>query len=145
MPLNESRSIRRSNLTREQIRQAELAIYGLQEIDLQPQRELSHDEIQQMRAIIARHDNGHKPLKEFDLNNPPREPYKHQEFPRVMYHHGKRTTRLAQDADEMQLALDAGWKKEPFSSEPDSEIELSAEELAEVAKLDAEARKPKKK
>ncbi len=135
---------RRSNLTREQKQQAEAAIYGLQENFMAPS--LTKDEIERMRAIVAQHDSqGRGKIQEFDLNNPPKQPYTHQEFPRVMYHHGKHITRIAKDAEEMDAAISAGWSKEPFPAVPEpEEPELDAESAAEAAELDAKLKRNKR-
>lgn len=89
---------------------------------------LSQDEIDKMRAIVAAHDQaaGKQGIQEFDLNNPPQKPYRHQDFPRVMYHHGRREMRLAQNEEEMQAALKGGWKKEPFLAEQVEEQQAPA-------------------
>jgi len=91
-----------------------------------------------MRAIVAAHDQqaGREGMKEFDINNPPRQPYTHQEYPRVMYHHGTRQMRKANSAGEVAAAEAAGWKKDPFPAEfaePAPESAATAQEAqAEV-------------
>ena len=143
MPINEAAGYTRNNLTKEQKRQAEAAIFGLQEIPVSP--ELTQDEIERMRTILAQHDS-RKGVQEFDLNNPPKKPYVHQEYPRVMYHHGKRQMRVAKSPDEVHAAEAAGWQKEPFlpeGAEP-PEIELDPESAQEAAEADAKLRKVRK-
>lgn len=47
--------------------------------------QLTQAEIEQMRKIVAAADKK-APVKTHDLNNPPKVPYTHQEFPRLVYH-----------------------------------------------------------
>ena len=79
MPINEFVNLRRSNLTKEQRREAEAAIYGLSTNEMINQ--ISPEEIERMRAIIAQHDQTNKGgIKEFDLNDPPKQPYVTRNF-----------------------------------------------------------------
>lgn len=143
MAINEA-GCRRSNLTKEQKRQAEAAIYGLSETYMPTQSgQFSNEEIEHMRNILTAHDQAAgKGIQEFDLNKPPQQPYVHQEFPRIMYHHGKRIYRSAANAEEMQAALDSGWKKEPYppeGAEPE-EIQLDPESAREVESINEKLR-----
>jgi hypothetical protein len=155
MPLNEARGFapRRSAgykpLNKQQKHEAHAAILGLappQPTMQTPQ--LTTNEVESMRALVAQHDASYRSeTKEFDLNNPPKQPYTHQEFPRLVYHHMRRMHRVAQNAGELAAALEAGWSKEPFAAEQDASIELDEENAAEAraseAKL-AAARKAKR-
>ena len=106
--------------------------------------QLTHEEIERMRQIVLQHDQtNRKGIQEFDLNKPPKEPYRHQEFPRMIYDHAKRRTKIVHNADHLADALAAGWKKEPFPAEVE-EPELDAATAAEAAAIDRELRKPKK-
>ena len=43
------------------------------------------EQLDQMRAILEAHDkknDGYGAIKEFDLNNPPKKPYRHIEYPK---------------------------------------------------------------
>jgi hypothetical protein len=145
MSINESRGPVRSSLTPAQKRAAEAAIYGLpddlHQMNISP---LTHDEIERMRQIVMQHDGENKrSMNEFDLNNPPKAPYRHQEFPRIVYDHVGRKTRKVRNHVELEAALGAGYELDPFTPEV-AEPELSAAERAEVARLDREARRPKK-
>ncbi len=146
MPLNEARGVTRTNLTKEQKQQAEAAILGLPGPIMSTQMQLSAEEIERMRAIVAQHDNQGK-VQEFDLNNPPKQPYSYQEYPRVMYHHATGRTRLAQNAAEVEAAEKAGWTKEPHPVAPQAEpVELDADSQREVAAIEETRRaaaKPK--
>ncbi len=146
MPLNEARGFARSNLTKEQKQQAEAAIFGLPDPVMSTPTQLTADEIERMRAIVAQHDNQGK-VQEFDLNNPPKQAYAYQEFPRVMYHHASGRTRLAKNAAEVTAAEEAGWTKDPHPVAPAAEpAELDAESAREVEVIEEKrkaARKPK--
>jgi len=105
--------------------------------------QLTQEEIERMRQIVLQHDAASKPVKEFDLNNPPKEPYRHQEFPRLMY---KGTGHaLAHTKEDMEAALAAGWSKTPHEAlEQTVEPELDEATAAEAAAVDLELKKPKK-
>jgi len=144
MSINESVKLRRSNLTKEQRREAEAAIYGLSTKQMIDQ--LSPEEIERMRQIVAQHDQTNRPgIKEFDLNNPPRLPYRFQEYPKTVYDHEGRRSFIVRNREDEKEALDSGLKLEPFPAEAEEpEVRLSAAELREIEKLDAVARKPRK-
>lgn len=144
MPLNEARGPQRSGLTKEEKRQAEAAVFGLPEkartmSDLQ----LTSEEIERMRAIVAQHDNAGK-AKEFDLNKPPVEAYSHKEFPRVVYNHKRKTQKLVHTKAELDKHVTAGWKTEPFVSDPPEDPDLDPAERAEAAAIDAQLKKKPK-
>lgn len=109
----------------------------------------SPEDIARMRAIIAQHDGGASAAqsqKEFDLANPPVPPYRHQEYPRCMYHPDGRT-RNANNAEEQATAEANGWLTSPNVAAVETVDDftgLSAEDKAEAARLDeklAEGRK----
>jgi hypothetical protein len=138
MSINESRGASRSNLTRAQQHEALAAIYGIQETK---PMELTHEEIERMREIVASHDSTNKGgIREFDLNNPPKQPYKYQEFPRLVYHHKKRTHKPVHNASQLKAALAAGFDKKPFPAETD---ELDAGAASEAALIDEQLRAAK--
>jgi hypothetical protein len=141
MPINESVNLRRSNLTKEQRREAEAAIYGLSTKEMINQ--LSPEEIERMRAIVAQHDQQNKGgIKEFDLNAPPKLPYRHQEYPKVVYDHDGRRHFFVHNREEEREAIDTGLRLDPYPAEP---VEVEPEsEAAEIEKLDKIARKPRK-
>jgi hypothetical protein len=144
MSINESVNPRRSNLTKEQRREAEAAIYGLptkQMID-----QLTPEEIERMRQIVAQHDQQNQGgIKEFDLNNPKLPPYRHQEYPKMVYDHEGRRTFSVRNREHEKEALDAGYRLDAFPPEPEEpEVRLSAAELREIEQLDKQARKPRR-
>lgn len=145
MPINDARVPARSSLTREQQRQQEAAIYGLDPSLMSPNTpQFTHEELERMRAILAQHDqSGNGKIREFDLNNPPKERYVHQEFPRLVYNHASRKHKPAHTQAELDTHLAAGWSKEPFPAEAE-EPELSAEDAAEAAEVDAQLKKKKR-
>jgi hypothetical protein len=145
MSINESVKLRRSNLTKEQRREAEAAIYGLSTKQMIDQ--LSPEEIERMRQIVAQHDqtSGKNGIKEFDLNNPPRLPYRFQEYPKTVYDHEGRRSFIVRNREDEKEALESGLRLDPYPSEPvESEVQLSAAELAEIEKLDKIAKRPRK-
>lgn len=143
MSINETRYPRRSNLTKEQKREAEAAIYGLSTKPM----EFNHDEIERMRAMIAQHDaqQAKQGIQEFDLNNPPKQPYRFQEFPKLVYDHETRAHKAVHSKEQERLAIEQGYQLEPYPSEVPEPDELDPETAAEVERLDKIARKKKQK
>ena len=117
MPLNESAGVRRSALTTQQKRQEEAAIYGLQPISPMQTSELTPQEIERMRTIVASHDRTQGKIEQFDLNNPPQANVRFTPFPRLIYNHGNRTHKLVQDEEQLQEHLAAGWDMRPYPME----------------------------
>jgi hypothetical protein len=143
MPVYEAAG-RRSGLTKQQKKEQEAALYGLSANDMQEQ--FSSEDIEKMRAFIAQHDTKHKGIKEFDLNNPPKEPYTHQPFPAILYGHEGRKHIVVKNRKEEEAAIEAGYVKEAFPREAIAvEETLGAAESEEIARLDKIARQPKKK
>jgi hypothetical protein len=142
MPLNEAYGFYRSNLTKEQKRQAEAAVYG-QPVPSMPPNALSQEEIERMRTLVAQHDS-QGTIKEFDLNNPPQVPYVYQPFPTTVYHHATRRNKVLATQEALEEALAAGWSRDPIPSEPPPEIELDAATKEEAAAVEKELKKPKK-
>jgi hypothetical protein len=142
MPLNEARAFKRSNLTKTQRQEQFAAIYGVETHQSYMPSNLSFEEIQKMRALVAEHDRTQQGgIKEFDLNNPPKAPYTHQEFPRLVYHQAKRTHRVAHTPEDLAEALTHGWTKEPFPTEADIAPELDSESAAELAAVEAKRKR----
>ena len=143
MPVYEA-AARRSGLTKQQKREQEAAIYGLAPNNMQEQF-FSLDDIERMRAILNQHDGQKtKGIREFDLNNPPKEPYTHQPYPAILYDHETRKHIVVKNRREEEDALEAGYVKEAYPREAAPvEAPLSAAEQAEVSRLDKIARKKK--
>jgi len=97
------------------------------------ERQFTKEEIENMRIAVAQHDKK-EGIKEFDLNNPPKKHYVHQEFPKMMYRGGEH--QIAQNRHDEQAAIKAGWSTkpgfvdaEPEESEEDKALRLEAEQL----------------
>lgn len=106
----------------------------------------SRSEIETMRHILARETNKHPqgPPREFDLNNPPKAPYSHQEYPKMVYHHKHQKTLTVNDEKEEHQANREGFKAKAFVAETTpTEIPLTPELQKALDTLDTEARKPK--
>ncbi len=90
-----------------------------------------------------------------DINNPPRVNYKHQDFPKMMYHHENGRVLKVDDDKQMKAAAKRGFKDKPSpdfdyskvnragiaapaDSGPKREEEMSAEELAALDEADGE-------
>lgn len=144
MPLNESKSFPRSNLTKEQKQEQLAVLYGLQKgSSMSLLDQLSPAERAQLIAEVKDAINAPQaPPREFDLNNPPKVDYKHQEYPRMVYHAESRGTALVHSDEELASALEQGYSKEPFPAEV-PEVELSAADAAEAADVDRRLRKRK--
>lgn len=90
-----------------------------------------------------------------DINNPPQRRYKHQEYPKAMYHHDSGRTLVVKDEKEEAAAKKKGFKEEPSPDHdysrtqfgrvapekavaPEGERELTPEQLAELEEGDVE-------
>jgi hypothetical protein len=143
MPINES--WRPSNLTQQQQQEAMEAIYGLGERGtMTPNTELTYEERIKLRRMLDGLDQkeagGHK---EFDLNKPPASPYTYREYPRLMFRHDTGAYRPAHNHEERLQMEDAGWSADPVAPAPPPEVELTAEEMAEVNVVDRQLKKKK--
>jgi len=141
MPLNEARGFH-TNLTQEQKREAERALYGLENV---MPAEATQEEMNRMREILAQHDAKTQAagMKDFDLNKPPTAPYVYREFPFLMYHHRDKKTMPARTHEERERLLADGWSVDPFPSGAQPEIPLTAEQHAEAESLDKRLAKKK--
>lgn len=144
MPMNEAAGFkRRSNLTKEQIREAERSLYGL------PQQSMNLDNIslEDLKAFVAQREAQaqNKMPKEFDINNPPKTPYFYQEFPKVVYRADGTHVKVHSRREE-QEALAAGFGAAPVSVPvaEDPQEHLEAQEQAEISRLDEIARRKKR-
>ena len=153
MPINESSRYGGGELTERQKRQAEAAIFGLPDpTTMQP--DYSATEVEQMREILKRHDAQQQSgIREFDLNKPPRVetlapgtpgaagPYIWQAFPRMLYDHENRMYTTVKNQVEQDRMLEAGWRIDPYPAEAPEPPQFDAATQAEIARIDAEARK----
>lgn len=146
MPLNEAQGFHHSNLTEKQQREAQQAIYGLEErAPAMTPDTLTYEERVKMRRYLDQLDQKEAAgIKDFDLNKPPTAPYVYREFPRLMYHHDRREARPAANQMEKDRMLAEGWAIEPFPSEPPPEIPLTAAEHAEADFINSKLEKRRK-
>lgn len=91
-----------------------------------------------MRAIVLNHDRQHNSIQEFDLNNPPKAPYRFVEFPKAMYHHETAGHRVVQNAQEEAHWAEKGWNTSPVPVEVSMDIAMSAGDIAEAQAIDAQ-------
>ena len=74
--------------SKEQRQREMAAVIGVDMSTAAPQ--LTQGEIERMRQIVNQHDSKNKNgMQVMDPNNPPKEPYKFQKFPMVLYNHKK--------------------------------------------------------
>ena len=111
--------------------------------------ELSEVEIANMRRILAAHDSQQKPIQIIDLNNPPREVYKFQPFPKIVYNHNlshpatennpaRVMYRTVNNQQELDAHIEAGWSTDaPAYNEPQEEY-LSAKYQGEADRVQAQ-------
>lgn len=95
----------------------------------------SAEEIEKMREFVFEHDRSNRAEnREFDLNNPPKKPYIHQPWPLTVYNHAKRTNKIVKNAEELAVAMKAGFVKDAIIGigEKSTEPKLDAAERAEV-------------
>lgn len=113
-------------------------------------QELSFEEVTRMRQIVAQFDAARKPMTTVDLNNPPREPYKYQAFPKMVYdlnrsQPGHLITLTVRSQAELASALEDGWNETApaFGDEP--EESLSPKYQAEAEQVQAQIEDLKRK
>lgn len=109
--MNEARNFSRSNLTKVQRDEAQAAILGLGEQTHMATPDLTPQEIERMRQIVMQHDRV-SINKEFDLNAPPKQPYKHQEFPKAM-HAASGDSKVVHSKSEQEEAEAEGYSDIP--------------------------------
>ncbi len=120
---------------------------------------LSQDEAEKLREMLLQYDRDRVP-NVFDLSNPPTKPYKHQEFPKIVYDHAKSVkehadttkdvlgnvqvvavphfyaTKTVASQEELDAALDAGYSETPPTFEDHKEeafYETAVESVKHVA------------
>lgn len=154
MPIPEPGIYRPSNLTKQQRHEQTAAIYG---VPVQNDS-LSEQDIARMRQILLAHD-AQKQVPIHDLNNPPRESYKFQKFPMMVYDlershmayeeerakgngfgvemvhvPAKIISRLVHDERQLQQVLSEGWSEQaPEFREEESEFATGATKYSREA------------
>lgn len=99
---------------------------------------LSGSEIEKIREALIQHDRSAKP---FDINNPPPANYRHQEYPRLVYktqRDGKQVNKAVHSDEELDVALKAGFSKQPPVAVKTEEDELNEDLKAEVEQVETE-------
>jgi hypothetical protein len=112
MPIPPPARYVRSNLTAEQKQGQLAACYG---VDMPV--ELSREEVERMRQIVQQHDAARKPMQTIDLNNPPKENYRYQKFPKMVYdlqksEPGHLVTLIVNSETQLADAIDNGYSDE---------------------------------
>ena len=144
MPIPAPEPYRRSNLTQQQRDEQLAAIYG---VTVEP---LSHEEIERMRRIVQQHDSEKKPMQIYNLNDPPREPYRFQKFPMMLFDHahshpGRIVRMVANNEGELEKALENGWNEKPPAYREERVEPLSAAYQAEANRVDAQIQEANKR
>lgn len=114
------------------------------------------EEIEKMRSLVLAHDKEKNAVNVFDPNNPPKVPYSHKEFPKVVYDHkaskpsrdklvmqhgtehvqhvpAKLATKNVNNQAELDAALAEGWELKPPVLEhvgiiPEEDLEVIPED-----------------
>jgi hypothetical protein len=146
MSINEA-SFQPTGLTPTQQRDATAAIYGFSSgLNLDANAPLSPEQAEWLRSLLARYDHDHSHMQEFDLNKPPQPRYVYREFPRMLYHHERRTMETVGNQAQLDYYLANGWSKEPFSLEMQPAAPaLSEADQREAAFVDAELKRKRTK
>lgn len=139
MSINEL-DYRKTNLSQEQVQQAESAIYGLSQTS-QPAgavdpKTMTAEQAEFLRNVLLQYDSGHGQINEFDLNKPPQKPYKYQEYPRMIYHHERRKYMIVQNRDQLDMQLARGFQLDPYPMEVDNSPVLDMTTVAEARAMD---------
>ena len=171
MPIPPPERYAPSTLTKKQ-QQEQLAVcYGVNMSPVDTQIPLSASEIERMRHIIAQHDSETKKATIHDLNNPPKEPYKFQKFPMMVYdlEHShpaqdvkqpkvngmgtevvhipaKVVSQVVRSEEQLRAALAGGWSEEAPVFTEEREEPLKVAYASEAGQIDAviEANRPKR-
>ena len=77
--------------------------------------QLSFEDIEKMRALVNAHDknNQGEGMKEFDLNNPPKKPYRHIEYPKHLGYDKKCVLLIANSVDDEEKLSARVFSKTP--------------------------------
>lgn len=127
-----------------------------------PAQQLSESEVMHMRQILAQHDSQHKPMTTTDLNNPPKEQYRFQKFPMMVYDlnnsypsrdeqrpksnslgfetvhvPAKVLAKVIHSDEELQYVLANGWSEQAPAFNEEREEPLSAKYQNEASRVDA--------
>jgi hypothetical protein len=167
MSFSEPSIYRPSNLTEKQKREQLAICYG---VEMNP-KELTAQEAEQLRTLLARYDGQRKPITVTNLNDPPKTPYHFQKFPMMVYDHEAsfpahdetRTaivgssvleetyhvrahvaSRVVHTEAQLKEALAEGWRETPppFRELPPETLSDAA--LAEADQLNAIAKQPRR-
>lgn len=145
MPINEIPA-HQSSLTEKEQKEALAALYGESKpMYPNPQTEWTYEERVKIRQMLDMADqkeaaNG---MREFDLNKPPTPPYRHNEYPYLMYNHETGQSRAALNHLQREQLAAQGWSENPVPPEP-VEVQLTARELEEAEAIDKQLIKKKK-
>lgn len=114
--------------------------------------QLNPGEIERMRAILKDYDQKQAPLRTIDLNNPPKEPYTHQRFPKMVYDlesskPGHIVSLVVRDEDELETALGAGYSKQApsYGNAPEETLSPALQAEANTVQEQIEAKKRERK
>jgi hypothetical protein len=145
-------------ITAKQAKQDQLAaIYGVNMANQQ----LTETDYAQMRNMLSQHDSQSKKMTIHDLNNPPREQYRFQKFPMMVYDlthsypsrneqrpkanslgmetvhmPAKVVSRTVNSDEELEEALNAGWSQQAPAFTEEREEPLNASYAGEAARID---------
>lgn len=113
-------------------------------------QELSYEEISRMRQILAQHDSERKPMQTIDLNNPLREPYHFQAFPKMVYdlENSKPehlVTLTVRNKAELDSAVSYGWSETAPAFGDSPEDELSPKFQAEAERVQEQIEQVRRK
>jgi hypothetical protein len=119
MSINET-AVRRSNLSAQQIRDAERAIFGVPNSSEEPRTDdMTLEEVAKMRQLVYAHDRQHQKMETIDLNNPPPVRYQYREYPRMVFQNGERDKfAIVQNVVQLEVAILHGYTIEPAPPEP---------------------------
>lgn len=103
-------------------------------------------EIARMKEIVKGHEAQMSPVKTMDLNNPATPPYRHQEFPKMLYNLEASVpehfvTLVVRNETELADAIVAGWSREApsFGVMPEENLSAKYQEEASQAQRTLEA------
>ena len=147
MPLNESSGNYRKGrgLTKQQRKEQEAALYGLHPTNAMEDffaamQSLTPEEQARLMAVIRPSKPGQ--VKVHDLNNPPKEPYIFEPYPKMLYRFGD--TRIVQTQEEHERAAAEGWKDKGLIGVAEEPEALDEQSAVEAANIDDQIRKKRR-
>ena len=150
MPIPEPSLSRPSNLTKKQRADELAACYGVDKAMPSTVASLTQEEVERMRQIVLAADAERQPFQTIDLNNPPRQQYRFQKYPQMLYDLDTSTPQkivhyTVQNQEEFDAAIAEGWSEQPPNYTEQREEYLKPAYAAEASQVQEQIEQVKKR